>query len=250
MEPLPRPAGAGAGSRPASDGPHGDRETGGGRRRSRLVAAFELEDVLLALWLLALGLWLGPRFTADRLFPPGGQVSWLVWAALAAFAVVFFTRGPDDADLDRALIRRMFVVGPLVFVFSLFALLANGILTLVRRRRGGSEPATGWPGPPLAPGLRRTLALPLAILGEGLFRAMAASEMERWGVGTLTASGFVLERPSFAAFAVASLVAGYGLLVMGPRVVAGAALDWQVWIPRFLLYLAVAVGGGTIVLAG
>jgi hypothetical protein len=228
----------------------------GSSRWSRWLAVFELEDVLLAAWLLVLGHWLGPWLGADRVLPPAGPPSALAWGALAAFAVVFFTRGPDDADLDRALIRRLFSVGPLIFLLSPLALLVNGIRGLARRarseRRGGAppEPATGWPGPPLPVGVRRTLALPYEIVGEGLFRRMAGSELEHWGAGTFTAEGFVLERPVFALFALATLVVGYGLLVMGPRVVAGAALDWKIWVPRFLLYLAAALGGSRLLLAG
>jgi hypothetical protein len=224
--------------------------------RARWRAPFEWEDALLALWLLALGAWLAPWLGADHVLPLAGPPSWLAWAALAAYAVVFFTRGPDDGDLDRALMRRLFSIGPLIYIVGPLALLANFLLGRVRRARckrlgtAPPRPATGWPGPPLSPPLRRTLALPFAIVGEGVFRRMAGAELEHWGAGRFVDGAFVLERPVFALFAVAVLVAGYGLLVMGPRVVAGAALDWRLWVPRFLLYLAAAVGGSRLSIAG
>jgi hypothetical protein len=206
--------------------------------RTGALSAFEVEDVLLAACLL-LAPWLGPE-TMVR----SGGLTLLGWAVVAAFLVVFLSRGPADGDLDGAILRRMLVVGPFYLVLSIGAPLINGIRFLIRksraRRLGIPVPPApqGWPGPPLPPKLRRTLAVPFEIFGEGLFRAFCVSELDLW-----TAGAPLLERPFFYFLAFALIAAGYLALVIGPRVVAGAALDWRPWLLRFALYLGAALAG-------
>lgn len=205
-------------------------------------AALEIEDLILGLWLLALGTVVAPWFAADRAVDGDGRLSFWTWVAVSGLVVVFFTRGPDDDDLERAVFRRLTLVGPIMFVLSPMALLVNAIRGVRARRRGAPVP-TGWPGPEIPLPVRRTLALPMEILGEGLFRAFIPQEVRRWSRGE--DAGFDL---TFAGLTLACLIVGYAVLVAGPRIVAGAALDWRPWTIRFLFYLGAAAAAGELAL--
>ncbi|MDX1998429.1 MAG: hypothetical protein SF066_11990 [Thermoanaerobaculia bacterium] len=206
--------------------------------------ALELEDLMLGCWLLLVGHLLGPWLTAERAVRADGALSAWTWLALAGLAVVFFTRGPDDDDLDRALLRRLTLVGPLAFLLGPIALLVNTVRTVRARQRAanrGEKPppeANGWPAPALPLPLRRTLVLPMEILGEGLFRAFIPSEVQLWSRGE------GVYDPFFLTLTLACLLVGYAVLVAGPRIVAGAALDWRVWTVRFVFYLGAAAAAG------
>ncbi len=200
---------------------------------------------MLALWLLGVGAWLAPRLGLAQVLTADGGLSLLGGCVIAGYVVVFLTRGPEDGDLDQALIRRIFAVGPLIFLLSPLALLVNALRSAARRRRAQErgqphpDPASDWPGPPLSLPVRRTLALPAVVLGENASRQFLITELDLWGVLTRAADGTQhFARPEMAPFAVACLLVGFGTMVMGPRVVAGASLDWRLWLPRFLLYLA------------
>lgn len=202
------------------------------------------------LWLWVLGSVLAPWLSAERATDADGRLALWVWLAIAGLAVVFISRGPHDDDLDRAIFRRLTLVGPLAFLLALGALGANVLLSLRDRRRAERQgrkpppPRGGWPGPVLSLPVRRTLALPFEILGEGLFRAFIPREVQLWSRGD---AGF---DPFFAALTLAMLVVGYALLVAGPRIVAGATLEWRIWAIRFLFYLAAAWAGGGLALPG
>jgi hypothetical protein len=206
--------------------------------------ALEVEDLILGLWLLLAGHLLGPWRSAERAVTADGALSAWTWLALAGLAVVFFTRGPDDDDLDRALLRRLTLVGPLAFLLGPIALLINTVRTVRARTRAASrreEPPpdrNGWPAPALPLPLRRTLVLPMEILGESLFRAFIPSEIRLWSRGE------GVYDPFFLTLTLAGLLVGYAVLVAGPRIVAGAVLDWRVWAVRFLVYLGAAAAAG------
>jgi hypothetical protein len=78
--------------------------------------------------------------------------------------------------------------------------------------------------------------VPYEIFGEGLFRSFCGSELDTW-----TGGAPLLSRPFFLLLAVVLIVAGYFVLVLGPRIVAGATLDWRPWLLRFALYLGAAI---------
>jgi|CXWL01.1.fsa_nt_gi hypothetical protein len=206
--------------------------------RQRPWAALEVEDLFLGLWLLVLGAAVAPWLTADRAVDGDGRFTFWTWLALVGLVVVFLSRGPDDGDLDRAVLRRLTLVGPMVFVLGPMILMVNAVRGLRARRRGAPEP-TGWPGPEIPLPVRRTLVLPMEILGEGLFRAFIPQEVRRWSRGDDAGFDF-----AFAGFTLACLIVGYAVLVAGPRIVAGATLDWRPWTIRFLFYLAAAAAAG------
>lgn len=205
------------------------------------LAAFEIEDLLLAAWVLSLGYLLAPGFGTGRVVSQGSLTP-LGWMVIAAFLAVLLSRGPTDNDLDRAILRRTLAVGPFYFVLSIGALLGNGLRALAGRARArrlgltAPDAPTGWPGPPLPAGLRRALAVPYEIFGESLFRSFCGSELDLW-----TGGAPLVERPFVLVLAFVLIGAGYLVLVIGPRVVAGATLDWRPWLLRFALYLGAAV---------
>ncbi len=199
---------------------------------------------MLAGWLLALESLLAARLDPIVAFGPNGWPSPLGWAVFGALLIVFVSRGPADSDLDQALIRRMFVLGPLVFFLSMLAPLTNfGVhqFRAARARRLGDPspvPWRGWPGPPLPNGLRRSLALPFTLMGELAFRRSIGNEVDLW-LGGRSLS----ELPPFLFFALGTLTATYAFLVVGPRVIAGSDLAWRPWLLRFALYLAAWAAG-------
>lgn len=199
---------------------------------------------MLAGWLLALESFLAARLDPGVAFGPNGWPSLLGWTVFGAFLIVFISRGPADSDLDQALMRRMFVLGPLVFFLSMLAPLTNFVVHKYRtagaKRLGNPSPVawSGWPGPPLPNGLRRSLALPFTLMGELAFRGSIGNEVDLW-LGGRTPS----ELPPFLFFALATLAATYAFLVVGPRVIAGSDLAWRPWLLRFALYLAAWAAG-------
>ena len=213
---------------------------------ARPYRVFDIEDFLIAGW-LALGSWLTGGLPPETFLASNGRISVLGWAVLVAFLVVFFSRGAEDADLDQALIRRMFVLGPLVFVLSALAPLTNFIVHSIRsaraRRLGWPIPEAwrGWPGPPLPDGLRRVLALPFTLIGESLFSQSIQTEFDIW-----LADRPLSDLPPFLFFATAMLIATFCFLVVGPRVIAGGVLAWRPWLLRFGLYLAAWAAGGEV----
>ncbi len=209
------------------------------------MRAFQPEDYLLAA-LLGLESFVAPWLDPTAAFGPNGWPSPLGWVVLIAFLIVFVSRGPGDADLDTSLFRRMFMLGPLLFVFSILAPLTNFVVHQVRvararrRRTFAPEPWRGWPGPPLPDGLRRVLALPFTVMGESVFRHSVGVEIDLWLGGRELS-----DLPPFLFFALCTLTASYGFLVVGPRVIAGAELAWWPWLLRFALFVtAWAAGGG------
>lgn len=211
---------------------------------ARPYRTFEIEDLLIAGW-LALGSWLTGGLQPETFLGANGRISVLGWAILAAFLVAFISRGEKDADLDQALFRRMFVLGPFVFILSVLAPLTNFVVHAVRsaraRRLGWPIPEAwrGWPGPPLPDGLRRALALPFTLAGESLFSQSIQTEYDIW-----LADRPLSDLPMFLFFAGAMLIATYGFLVVGPRVIAGGELSWRPWLLRFGMFLAAWAAGG------
>ncbi len=199
---------------------------------------FQVEDFILVAWILVPDRVLETWFGAAWLQAPLAGLSVLVWLAFVPYLIVFFTRGPGDLDNDEAIFRRIFLVGPLFPLLSLFVVLVNGIKGLLLRQRAkrlglpAPETLTGWPGPAMAEPLRRILVLPAQLVGEHLFTRGIGPELD-----LLVGPEPLLSRPFFLFLALATILVAYGLLVVGPRVIAGAALSIPAWMLRFALYL-------------
>ncbi|BCS32143.1 hypothetical protein TBR22_A13520 [Luteitalea sp. TBR-22] len=211
----------------------------------------QVEDLLLALWIFVLeeGLrrWIGDPVSlltlGDPMAPPGvvmvpAGAGWLeTVAALPPGALllgglwlfVLLTRGPEDTDRDVALGRRwpMLALGlPLLSIYALIASAIQSAVGLMPARADGAEPP--WPGPLVPRWLRRTAALPLALVGDALFRGGTVSIT---GAETIMSAGELLSPRLIVA--ILATVFPFTLLVAGPRIAAGAEMAWTPWIARF-----------------
>jgi hypothetical protein len=226
----------------------------GERPRQRAGHVLQIEDLLLAGWVFAVEEFVRQmagdpfRLVEDMTTGHGGS-GWMAvlasltptgWLLVALFLFVLLTRGPEDTDRDVALGRRWPMLGPALPLLSIYALVATGIQALagwLPEREPGEEPP--WPGPYVPHVVRRTAAVPLAFIGDALFR----SEIANTSVGVLSGP---LEpgTPTLPTLLVALLSAlPFMLFVAGPRIAAGAQLAWRPWIVRFaVFYLASWLG--------
>jgi hypothetical protein len=185
------------------------------RWAARAGRTLEPEDLLLALWLGVLEP-LIRRYTGEDLLPLIEtldlrlmEVTWdTTWAWVAQPGVVM------SALLAITLVPLAIVV---------FTRSSDAAGQDVPRSRPGS-----WRAPFLPTGVRRALVLPVALLGESLIRevsrGIAADRAANW--------------PTAAAVHVVFAVLPFVLLVVGPRVAAGASTVCQVWAGRFALFYA------------
>ena len=94
----------------------------------------------------------------------------------------------------------------------------------------GQEPP--WPGPYVPGVVRRTAAIPIALIGDALFRSEVASVNLGAAAAPLDGSA-----PLLGTLFMAGLSAlPFMLFVAGPRITAGAALAWRPWIIRFVFF--------------
>lgn len=154
------------------------------------------------------------------------------WGLLALFLFVLLTRGPEDTDREVALQRRWPMLGLALPLLSIYALIASAIqhaLFTIPDRRDGEPPP--WPGPYMPGVVRRTVAVPLAFLGDALFR----SEVANANIMGISAP---LDAATLAPTLLLALLSAlpYMLFVAGPRIAAGAALAWRPWAFRFALF--------------
>lgn len=207
----------------------------------RLLGVFELEDLLLALWMLAVEqlvsrysgsppvLWVEPR--AD------GSLPWSAIAFLVAAAFVIFTRGSLDTSIDQAIKRRVLIFPPLFLVLPVFA----SIVSMIRGGEksvvhlGGDE--AEWPMPAAPDWLRRLVATPIFLIGDSAFLSEFESE-QRIFLGTENT-------PTFADVSLAFFLVALPFLIFvaGPRIAAGSSGDWKVWLARFGVYAVILVTG-------
>lgn len=221
------------------------------RERPAAPAAFgttpiAVEDVLLAGWFVVLEHLLGWQFGADPLLwlsdsdplatvgsviVPGGTVT------LGLLAFLIFTRGPADTSRDAALHRRTFLLWLLLPLLSIYSLIATAAqrwwyLRAHPEARTSSDAHPWfsddppWPGPPVGTFVRRSAALPVALLGDALFRVEA---------NTIQAHAFTSVGIANV-FGILASVAPFVLFVAGPRIVAGDTLAVRAWVARFALF--------------
>ncbi len=255
---TPENRGAEAAARYRGDAAAPSRQPG---RRPRHV--FELEDYLLAGWVVLLEYGL-QRFAGDpggitnpfvlnrmlsnEAASPEGWLSWLAsltpigWVVLGLFLFVLLTRGPEDTDRDVALHRRTPMLALALPVLSIYALIATGIQRLTV---GIDEhPASGlppWPGPYVPRVVRRTAAVPLAFIGDAMFRA----ELQQTDLLTFTPASLAEVVSPGLLFLVIASAFPFMIFVAGPRIAAGADMAWRPWIIRFALFFVATWAGNT-----
>ncbi len=225
--------------------------------RTRVRWRFQWEDVLLAGWILALerGLrllvgsdpsrWLltvdgaagvgsvvetavgltlaNDPFAVWRLARALGPLTWVGWLTLGGLLFVILTRGREDTTVDEGLARRMLVTGPLYYVLAI----AVAMISSVRGRRTNATDEPCYPGYLTPPWQRRAAVVPAALLGQSAFRDHTAQFLDLQGdAGILP---IVLQS--------VMLVAGFALLVAGPRIAAGASRTPLDWVAPFSLFV-------------
>lgn len=216
----------------------------------------QIEDLLLGGWVFGVEevvrRWLGDPFSLLRDMTSGDVGSgWTAlvrsltvtgWMFLGLFLFVLLTRGPEDTDRDVALSRRFPMLGPAQVVLSMYALIASGLQQAIFGRpdlKLGQQPP--WPGPYVPGVVRRTAAVPIAFLGDALFR----SELAFATLGAAAPPS--LDGPLIPTLLMALLSAlPFMLFVAGPRIAAGGALAWRPWIIRFVFFY-VSLWAGSVV---
>jgi hypothetical protein len=208
-------------------------------RLSRFRGTVEVEDMVLFLWAVALERLVTLRdraepldlFLAGDLFTPFG------WFALAGFLFVAVTESNRSLDMDAMLLRKVLLWGPLLWLASMVAGLANWIRTIRLKAKmpAGTrwnelpEPDPIWPGPYVPRWLRRAAVVPYALLGDALLPRLVSTLHEQ----VRTASGeWVME----LTIPVLSTVTVYLFAVVGPRVATGSTVNPVVWTSRFASY--------------
>jgi hypothetical protein len=201
---------------------------------------FEVEDLLLFLWAVALERAVVAFLGSERLAwleGPSGITPFAV-VAVAGALFVAVTESDPSLTLDQALMRRMLLWGPF---YPVAAVVAGGANHVRRMRLKAALPAAtpwvevaevdDWPGPRAPRGLRRAAALPYALLGDALVRHF---------VGDAEARAAFADRHWFTDLTVpvVSTFGAYLFFVVGPRVAAGASVNPISWIPRFASYFS------------
>jgi len=206
--------------------------------RWELTHALQAEDFILFGWIVLASRLAETSFgsalrsTAVVAIPP----AWIYAVVLAGLAVVFYTRGPADTDLNEASSRRCVLglsgwfvarsyfagdkdwfVSAFIVVFAV-AVLASPLNNLEKLPRTSLD-------------LRRALVFPAELLGNSFFSAMITPDFLRGA----ELQGVAAEYRLFAAGLLAAFLFLY--VVAGPRVMAGE--DWRPlsWIVRLGFYL-------------
>lgn len=203
---------------------------------------------MLLLWLLVVeALLLRATGRPPEMWIEPGPVGfpWTAWLVILSLALVVFTRGKADRTTDGALMRRIPLLGPVVFLVAIIA----SMLGLFRRgprslaKLGGAE--AEWPMPPAPDWLRRAAAVPAILVGESGFRGVLARDLPQLlsqpAAGPSDPHG--LELAAALGWGVFLLALPFVCMVIGPRVAAGATTDWRFWLARFGLFAAAAITG-------
>lgn len=157
-----------------------------------------------------------------RWFAALGPLTLIGWLTIGGLVLVILTRGREDTTVDEGLARRMLVTGPFYYVLALaVAMISSG-----RTRSGAIPGEPPYPGFLTPPWLRRAAVVPAALLGQSAFRDHTRA--------------FLMPQVDPGAIALALqtllLLAGFVLLVAGPRIAAGSSRSPKDWIGPFLLF--------------
>jgi hypothetical protein len=162
-------------------------------------------------------------FVVSRWFAALGPLTMIGWLTIAGLALVIFTRGREDVTVDEGLARRMLVTGPFYYVLAL----AVAMFSSVRSGAGAVAGEPPYPGILTPPWLRRAAVVPAALLGQSAFRDHTQA--------------FLMPQVDQGAMAFALqtllLLAGFVLLVAGPRIAAGSSRSPKDWVAPFLVFI-------------
>ena len=164
------------------------------------------------------------------------------WLVATSMLFAFVTRGPEDVDLDTAILRRFLYLGPAYWVLGPIAILINALrwwaalswARLTGRDRSELEVHRGWPGPLLPTAVRRIGALPAILGGEWAFRSVLAGFGEAWAYAP--GGGWVVSTAI-------QTIPAYLVFVVSPRLATGAVLKVGPWLLRFALYFGAVLAG-------
>ena len=211
---------------------------GGGAIR-RLARSLQAEDFVLFAWIVLANRFLEGRLGTDlqAVAAFGGGPRWIYVVVLAGLAIVFYTRGPADTDLNEAssrrcvlglsgwFVARAYFAGDPSWMFKAFVVVFGVAVLMSPLNNLEKLPRTGL-------GLRRALVLPAELVGNSVFSAMITPDFLRGA----ELQGVAPEYRLFASGILAAFLFLY--VVVGPRVMAGE--DWRPlsWVVRLSFYLA------------
>ncbi len=166
----------------------------------------------------------------------GAAPRWVYVLVFGCLAVVFYTRGPADVDVNEATSRRCilglfgwfvarsFFAGDSDWIFKAFAVVFIVALLAAPLNQLERLPRTGL-------GLRRTFVLPAQLVGNSIFSGMITPEFFRGS----ELAGVAPEHRVFASLVLSAFLFLY--VVVAPRVMAGG--EWRPfsWIVRLGIYL-------------
>lgn len=204
-----------------------------------LAHALQAEDLILFAWIVVANRFLEGRFatpvqTGATL---GAGPRWIWVAVLIGLAVVFYTRGPADTDLNEAssrrcvlglsgwFVARSYFAGDPDWMGKAFVVVFVVVLLMAPLNNLEKLPRTGL-------ALRRMLVLPAQLVGNSVFSAMITPDFLRGA----ELAGVAPEYRLFASGVLAAFLFLY--VVVGPRVMAGE--DWRPlsWVARLGFYLS------------
>lgn len=200
----------------------------------------ELEDLLVAVWFLAVQKLVIERFGISPLTftePAAGHLPLGFWLLALSALFVIFTRGERDTSIDQAVMRRMLLVLPLYWVLSIVGVVVSLIRGGEKSMRDYGGDVAEWPMPAVPDWLRRLAATPLLLVGNSAFLQAALDVQNSLQVSWADRAITDLAGTVF-------LVAlSFVLFVVAPRIAAGASGDWRIWLLRFVFYLGALLLG-------
>jgi hypothetical protein len=213
-------------------------KVGSGRGISALARTLQVEDLILFAWIVLVSR-IVERLLGEHLHAVatlGAAPRWVYAVVFGGLAVVFYTRGPADVDLNEATSRRC-VLGLLGWVVARsyfggdgqWLAKAIGVAFLVVLLTAPLNSLERLPRTSL--GLRRTLVLPATLVGNSVFSGMITPDFFRGS----ELHGVAPEHRLFASLVLSVFLFLY--VVVAPRVMAGGEWRPLSWVVRLGVYL-------------
>ena len=211
----------------------------GGRKLAALGRSLQAEDMILFLWIVVFGRLIESRFGEHlrAVATLGVAPRWVYVVVIGALAVVFYTRGPEDVDLNAAssrrcilglsgwFVARSYFAGDQDWMGKAFVVVFVVVLLMAPLNSLERLPRTGL-------GLRRTLVLPAQLVGNSVFSGMITPAFLRGA----ELQGVAPEHRVFGSLVLSAFLFLY--VVVAPRVMAGGVWRPFEWVARLGLYLA------------